>query len=268
MKIESISLTPDGRVTLTAYIQETSGEIPGRTLRPAMLVLPGGGYAFTSDREAEPIAVAFLAKGFNAFVLRYSVGEFARYPAPQLDAFRAIMLIRSNAELWNIYPQKIAVCGFSAGGHLAATTAVLWNHPDLQEALGICGEENRPDAAVLAYPVISAGECWHAGSFENLLGSGPSEEMRELGSAEKQAGPHTPPVFLWHTADDPVVPVENSLLMATALKKAAVPFELHIYASGPHGLSLCTEETGMISPHCAGWIDLAADWLKDTLNFA
>lgn len=234
--------------------------------RPAVLVLPGGGYSYTSAREAEPIALRFIDAGYHTFVLDYSVAP-AKHPQPLLDASRAMCIIRNHAEEWGICPDKIAVCGFSAGGHLAASLGVHWDKEYLEHTDGIEIGKNRPDALILCYPVITSGEFAHRGSFISLLGENPGSDLLYEMSLEHHVSEKTPPAFLWHTFSDGAVPVENSLLFAQALREKNIPFELHIYPEGPHGLSLATEETAVkrashISPHIAGWTKLCTDWLK------
>ncbi len=247
------------RPTLDTYV------LSGNKARGAVLICPGGGYVFTSDREAEPIAMRYNAAGFHAFVLYYSVAP-ARHPQPLLDVSRAMCIIRENAAKWNIAPDKIAVCGFSAGGHLAASLGVHWAKPYIQEAPGIIKNMNRPNALILSYPVITSGPFAHRGSFQNLLGNTPAENLLEEMSLELQVNKNTAPAFLWHTFDDQSVPVENSLLFAQALRKSNVPFELHIYPEGSHGLSLANEETAEegLEPdiHIATWMPLCIEWLK------
>ncbi len=234
--------------------------------RAAVLLCPGGAYRYVSPREGEPVALQFNAAGFNAFVLHYSVAP-CRHPAPLLDASRAMCLIREHAAAWRISPDKIAVCGFSAGGHVAASLAVGWDEPAALGAPGIERGMNRPDALILGYPVISSGEYAHRESIDNLLGPNASpEEIREV-SLELNVNPKMPNAFIWHTWDDASVPVENSLLFAQAMRRCGVPFELHIYPKGTHGLSLATPETGDgprgSDPHVASWMDLCVDWLGD-----
>lgn len=239
--------------------------LKGQKKRPAVLICPGGGYSHTSEREAEPVAMQFNAAGFHAFVLYYSVAP-ARHPQPLLDLSRAVCLLRENNESWKVNPQKIAVCGFSAGGHLAASLGVHWKKSFL-EIPGITIGDNHPDALILSYPVITSGKYAHQGSFANLLGPDPGSDLREKMSLEKQVNSQTPPTFLWHTFADSAVPVENSLLFARALRKKQIPFELHIYPEGGHGLSLATEETATSNlppdPHPATWIKLCLSWLKN-----
>lgn len=237
--------------------------LSGNKKRGAVLICPGGGYARTSDREAEPIAMQFTAKGYHAFVLYYSVAP-NRHPKPLLDVSRAMCLIRQNCDKWNIDRNKIAVCGFSAGGHLAASLGIHYDKSYLTTE-GIVAGENRPDAMILAYPVITMKEFRHNGSKENLLGKDAKEELINELSLETQVSEKTPPAFIWHTVEDQSVPVENSLMLACALQEKKIPFELHIYPNGPHGLSLANEETDSGSmgsyPHVSGWINLCIDWL-------
>ncbi|SEW03332.1 alpha/beta hydrolase [[Clostridium] fimetarium] len=249
----------DFRPTLDTYI------LKGEMIRGAVLICPGGGYVLTSEREAEPIALAYNSAGFHAFVLYYSVAP-NKHPQPLWDVSRAMNIIRENAKEWNIDADKIAVCGFSSGGHLAASLSVHWDKPYLKECPGITDGLNKPNALILAYPVITTGPFAHKGSFENLIGNDLNDPLYQEMSLENQVSDKTPPVFLWHTFDDGAVPVENSLLFAQGLRKNNIPFELHIFPHGPHGLSLANEETkaqGMgVYPHIATWMNLCIEWLK------
>ena len=256
-----------GSAKLYSYLPENShlDEKDPRRVRPAVIVLPGGGYAVTSDREAEPIALQFLSEGISVFVLRYSV--MAKFPLSLCEVAESIRLVRSHAEEWSIDPNRIAVCGFSAGGHLTGSIAVFWNHEFLAQKLGVSSEEIKPNGAILCYPVLSE-DYMHEGSFRNLLFDD-YEAMKSFVSIEKQVTEQTPPCFLWHTFTDAAVPVENSLVMAKALADHKVPFELHIWPDGPHGLALVTPETnfaGMENGYCAraaSWIHSAANWLRE-----
>lgn len=272
MQVMRIPLYKDRNdVYVDAYI---AGQLACREgmKRRAMLVIPGGGYEFCSDREAEPIAKAFMAQGMNAFVLTYSIGKRAHFPQPMLDASMAMHILRSRAEEFHIDPDCITVCGFSAGGHLAASMATLWHRPEHYEPLGMPYGENRPNGAILCYPVITAGDKAHRGSFDALLGDkASSQELLDAYSLEKHVDERSVPAFLWHTASDPGVPVENSLYMASAYAAAGVPFELHVFPEGPHGLSLATRETADdpagigVNPHCAQWVKLAVRWMDEVL---
>lgn len=235
---------------LETYLLETSSPAG------ALVIFPGGGYGQRAQHEGAPIAEFYNNKGLHAFVVQYRISP-NRHPAPLADASRAIRIVRDNAERWNIKADKIAVCGFSAGGHLAGSTGV---HFDLvkTEADELCGVVSaRPDALILSYPVISSTRFFHGGSFNNLLGEGYSDEMRDLMCLDKQVSETTPPSFLWHTAADQAVPVENSLMFCNSLSKFDIPFELHVFPEGNHGLGLAPQH-----PEVAVWADLSAIWLK------
>ena len=251
---------------LTAYLLDPMAETKER-LRPAVVICPGGGYNHVSQREDQPVAMEYLAMGCQVFVLHYSVAP-DRFPRALMELALAVDLIRSRSEDWHVDPKRILVSGFSAGGHLACSLGVFWNRGFLYGPLGKGPEEIRPDGLILCYPVITSGKYAHRGSVETLLG--PEQladpEMVELFSLEKQVGPHVPPVFLWHTWTDQSVPVENSLLLAGALREHGVSLEMHLYPRGIHGLSLATREVEgqdgrYYEPSCQGWIQLAKAWI-------
>ncbi|MFI3168963.1 MAG: alpha/beta hydrolase [Faecalibacterium sp.] len=266
--------------TLTAYIHDYEAVMPQMETRPAILICPGGGYAIVSPREGEPIALAFMKMGFHAFVLQYTVQgaaaieETGKVPEaalgmqPLSEIAEAMQLIRGKAAEWRVIPDKIAVCGFSAGAHLAGSLGVLYANPELCAARAATPAQLRPDAMILSYPVISEGEFAHVNSFLHLAGEDAPQAVRDQYSLEKQVDANTPPAFLWHTVDDAVVPVENSLLMATALQKNKVPFEMHLFDSGIHGLSLCTASVNTPNPHASAWLGLCEEWLKKQFNLA
>jgi len=268
---EKISLYPDRpHITLTIYVSEISPELRNFK-KKAVLVLPGGGYYITSDREAEPVAKAFFAAGMNAFVLRYSVKEEAVGYAPLLDAATAMKYIRDHAEEWNIDENKIVVCGFSAGGHLAASLGTLWRLDIISQTLGCKNSYIKPDGMILGYPVITSGEKGHKGSILKLAdaeNTAPTQEELDRFSIEKRVDCDTCPAFVWHTAEDDL-PVENSLYMCEALSAHKIPFELHIFPYGRHGLSTATEETapedGMIMPYVGRWVEMAVKWINEAL---
>lgn len=235
MKVFTEAVT--GSATLTAYIQDRSEELSNATVRPAVLVLPGGGYAFCSDREAEPVALAYLAEGFNAFVLRYAVGPDAPWEQSYADGRAGLSWVRGHAAELDIDPTKVAAVGFSAGGHLATS---LGTAPD-----------DRPNALVLGYPVTLA-------EFGPVMG----KETPDTPSAVTK---DTPPTFLFSTYADALVPIRNSLAFLAALAEHEVPFESHIYVLGSHGLSLAKPltangEGGMTD-------EVVAQWLPDSVRF-
>lgn len=184
---------------------------------------------------------------------------------PLIDAAGAILHIRCNAEQFGTDPAKIAICGFSAAAIWAASTAILWDAEPVQTALGIHGTEARPDAVVLGYPVITAGEYRHDGSIVNLCGD--DADLRATMSLENQVRDGLPPFFVWHTVEDPSVPVQNSLLLAGALTAHKVPLELHLFAHDGHGTSTCTREVNTPNKHNSAWVALCTDWLAETFDF-
>lgn len=263
--------TADGNtIPMDAYIPQPSPNIDPDPRRPAVIIFPGGAYSHVADREAEPVALRFMAEGFNTFVVWYRVAPQVRYPLPQQDAAAAIGYVRRHAAELLTDPGRIAVMGFSAGGHLAGSMGVWWKRSELWQALGLSAEDVRPDAMVLSYPVISGGEFAHRGSFENLTGSADVADHAAF-SLEAHVAPDTPPAFLWHTFDDGAVPVENTLLMAMALRKCGVTAEVHVYPHGPHGASLANVQSNgrvnadRILPGCDAWPTLAAQFLHRVL---
>ena len=204
------------------------------------------------------MALQFAAAGYHTAVLAYSVGEGARGYRPLRQLSEALGLLRQHAEEWHILPDKIAVCGFSAGGHLALSGAVL----------DIPGEtaQQRPDAVILGYPVITAGEYAHRGSFVQLAGSEDAAAQRAFGLEDKIT-PDTPPVFVWHTMEDRTVPVENTLLLLSALRRAGVACEAHLFEQGVHGTSISTAEVDAADRHRARWVTLCLEWLGRTFGF-
>ncbi len=269
MRFEHIDLFPDAEKTyLKAYLCDDMPNFNNR--RKAILILPGGGYSgVCDDREGDAVARGFLAAGINTFVLKYSVKPYANDFRPQIQALTAIKYIRENAEHFSIDPDYVFTVGFSAGGHLAGSTGVFWKHPKIAEALGdISNGICRPTGMILSYPVITSGKFANRGSFLNLCGKddATAAEMAEY-SLENFVDSETPPAFLWHTFADTGVPVENSLLMASALRENGVPFELHIYPEGWHGMSLATPEVSggddtKTHEHNRTWFPLVLQWIE------
>lgn len=223
--------------TLTAYVQDRSEELSNTAVRPAVLVLPGGGYASCSDREAEPVALGYLAEGFNAFVLRYAVGPNAAWEQSFADGEAGLSWVREHAAETGIDPTKVAAVGFSAGGHLATSLGTL--------------SEDRPDALVLGYPVTLA-------EFGAVMG-------KEVPDTPTAVTKDTPPTFLFSTYADALVPIRNSLTFLAALAEHEVPFESHIYVLGAHGLSLAKPLTA--NGQGAMTDDVVAAWLPDSVRF-
>lgn len=244
---------------LYTYFLDNSPEIDMNRVRPVVVICPGGGYAMTSDREAEPIAMKFLGAGIHVVILRYSVAP-VNYPIALRQVAWTVAWLREHADEYHVDSNKIMVQGFSAGGHLAASYGVFWKKKGfLAEELQVDSETLRPNGLILSYPVITSGPKAHRNSFVQLLGKRYDELVDEM-SLENQVSEDTPQTFLWHTVPDTCVPVENSLLFFQALHKKNIPVELHIYPVGEHGLSLATEETNRVQKECQSWVSLAIDW--------
>lgn len=220
----------------------------------AVVICPGGGYERLAPHEGEPVARWLAEQGVAGLVLRYRVAPH-RYPAALCDVLRAIRLVRSKATAWNVDPGRVGVLGFSAGGHLAGSAATQFDADIPQAGDAMDAHSPRPDAAVLCYPVVLAGAHGHAGSLEALHGIDADTAARQAFSLDQHVTPVTPPTFLWHTADDAVVDVRNSLAFAAACREQDVPAELHIFPTGRHGL-------GLADGHPAGqWVGLCEKWL-------
>lgn len=270
MKLEEYSLAVPGQrmgeARLLVYRIDTNKNAPDRK-RPVVIVCGGGGYEYISDREQEAIVLKFLAMGYHACLLEYSVAPNV-FPTALLELADAVAFVREHASEWMVEEDKIVTCGFSAGGHLAASLGVFWNREMVYETLGRRPEDIKPNGQILCYPVITSGEKAHRGSVEKLLRAEcEDKEKLELVSLEKQVTADVPKTFLWHTLTDQAVPVENSLAFADAMNRCGVNFEMHIYPVGGHGLSLATEETGgndenLVQPYCASWIDMVERWMK------
>lgn len=250
---------------LRAYLPDNLGEMGRETQkRPCLLICPGGAYAFVSQREGEPVALQFLAEGYAVFILQYSVAPF-HFPAQLCEVAAALELIDRHREEWHCDTEKVALMGFSAGGHLAAHYA---NAYDWSEVRAHFPDSKPVQASVLCYPVISAQPgVAHLGSFRNLLGKETLTETETARfSCENQVREQTPPAFLWHTATDESVPVTNSLRYAQALAKYQIPFALHIYPAGGHGLATVDGQTNdaLLAEvsHAHDWLVAAKAWMR------
>ena len=299
MKCETLFLR-EGRsdVTLTAYLLDCSPELPGSKTRPAVIICPGGAYLSCSDREGEPVALAFAAMGYHAFVLRYGVWQEGRpgfpapgslpepkahciHPEPMLDLARAMAAIRDRAEAWCVDRDRIAVCGFSAGAHNAAMYATHWQEELISARLSRPAEEFRPAACILGYTLSdynylsrcssASADPFVAGLFSAsnvaLLGTpNPDAAVLDAVSPALHITEHTPPTFLWATAEDSLVPVQHTLIMARALADKRIPFEVHVFEKGPHGLSTATQAAASARSECrpevAQWLPMCAHWLE------
>ncbi len=262
--------------------------------RPAVVICPGGAYMFTSDREGEPVAMEYLCEGYAVFVLHYStldMGEVT-HPIPLMDIAKMMLTIRQNANEWNIDPDKIAVCGFSAGGHLCAELSVHWRDKYLSDKLQASSDMLKPNAAILCYALLDltyqmdalkkredakipfpGSDVTPEGLFlqctHSLMGGCDEERLRKVSSLNYIAS-HTPPTFIWHTFEDGLIYAGNPLRYALGLYDAGVPCELHIYEKGAHGLSLATLATAnnadMINPDAARWMELSKRFLARHFN--
>ncbi len=243
---------------LETYLIEDGGAPRG-----AVLVCPGGGYGGRAEHEGTPIAQKFNELGFHAFVVHYRVAPY-RHPAPLRDALRAIRIIRSRAAGWGVNPDQIAICGFSAGGHLAASAGTLYETVNADAKDAADHFPVRPDALIPCYPVINVTEKFgHFGSGENLLGEKIHSPAAREFNLDTQVSANTPPAFLWHTATDGAVNVRNSIDFAMALWANNVTAELHVFPHGPHGLGLAPEYEDVKL-----WPELAAAFLMKNCGFA
>lgn len=265
---EAFSSLPEtvSEVSFTGYLRNSRAIFGESSRLPAIIICPGGGYAQCSLREGEPVALRFVSEGFQAFVLHYPVAP-DRYPKSLLYLSAAVAWVRRNAEDLGVLPDRIAVCGFSAAGHLCASLGTFWNEDFIAQQLSFTRGENRPDAVILGYPVITSGPFAHAASIKNLLGENPAPDLLEKVSLEKSAGADFPPTFLWGTYTDGLVPAENSFLLANRLRECGVSLEFHMFHKGGHGLSLCDSTTAtspaQVNPHCGRWFGLCVEWLRE-----
>lgn len=252
---------------LSIYLISHSEEINIQQ-RPLIIICPGGGYSWVSEREAEMLALQWLAHGYHAAVLYYSV-EPAVYPTALLELAVSVKMMKENAKEWHIDADKILVEGSSAGGHLAASYGMFWNKEFIAKKLDTTLEMLRPAGMILNYPVITSGKYAHEDSFRSLLAE-EYDKMKEVMSLENQVSADTPPAFIWHTNEDGLVPAENSLLLALAMRKQGISVELHLFAKGGHGLSLSDERTNGMDGNgnvkeCQSWMTLADTWIREVI---
>ncbi len=278
MQNYTVSMNPERDVTLEVCAFSVSDpDGPAAMMeqaRPAIIICPGGGYEFLSDREADPVAIAFQRFGFQCFVLRYSIREHAQYPQPVVDAARAVRWVRGHAVELGVDPNRVAVLGFSAGGHVTAMLGTMHAREEVLEAErdeyarlaaegveaneGLLEHSSRPDAIVPCYAVMAAD--W----MDMPL---PKETIMATDCIQA-VGPHVPPAFVWTTGEDDLVPASQSLRFVNALSEHGVPFEYHHYAHGPHGLSLADSLTSFydeVPENAYTWVKLCARWLRATM---
>lgn len=303
MKVETIRLYADrSDVTLTTYLHEDSAEMLCGKPRPGVLICPGGGYMTVSDREAEPVALRFAAMGYHAFVLRYSVyseGQnlfdvaavrepkpHTQFPAPMRDIGCAFLYLREHAEQWLLDIEQVALSGFSAGAHNCAMYAVYYDKPEIAGYFGVDAAQLRPAACVLGYGLYNYHKIMRVLHSEDpfaaimrrssataFLGSSdPGDALKDAASPALLVSASTPPMFLWATAGDTLVPPEQTALMAAALSEKGVPFEVHIFEDGPHGLALGTQASASsrfeLNADAAQWTGLAERWLGKHLKLS
>ncbi len=261
----------EGReIVLDSYIED------GATGKDSALIFPGGGYAMLStEREGVAIANAYYERGLNAFVLHYSVGEEFKYPTHLIDASFAITYIKAHAEEFGIDRGRIFTVGFSAGGHLSGSMAILHKDKEVLSALGIKKGDNKPCGSILCYPVVSANVATHTGSFERLAGKLfddiSADEKNKL-SLDANVDEDSSPVFIWHTSEDPTVPMLGSLRLAEAYYSIGRTVSLHVYPYGTHGIALATEKTSdgneaWIQPLAEHWVDESVRWIKTVKSY-
>jgi acetyl esterase/lipase len=261
-----IPLWPDGA---PGALGNTTNDIP--TLTPylpgatnatgaALVICPGGGYGMLAPYEGNDYALWLNQHGVTCFVLEYRLGSHGyRHPAMLQDAARAVRLVRAKAADWKIDVKRVGIMGSSAGGHLASTLLTHFDSGNTNSNDPVERQSSRPDIGILCYPVITMGEYAHQGSKKNLLGTNPPPELVKLLSNELQVTTNTPPCFIWTTFEDKTVPMENSLLFAEGLRKNHVPFDLHVYQKGKHGMGLA-DKPPFAHPH--PWAGDCLFWLK------
>lgn len=253
MKMIHMQCPGHPETTLEGYLLDCELSLGQETNRPAIVVCPGGGYMYCSPREAEPVALRYAARGFHAFILRYSVGRDAADFAPLKEVSWVIGLIREHAEQWHVNPDQIVTCGFSAGGHLAL-------------AAGLLGE-NKPNAMILNYPAVTLPNMPGVDFILKLLTGRDNVTDEDFAhfSLENHIGKDAPPVFLAATAEDLLTPY-GALTVASKYSHLGLGYELHVFQHGPHGYSLADETSAdgsiqMLNESYAHWHDLSVDWL-------
>ena len=241
--------------TLTAYLPDATNATGA-----AMVICPGGGYAHLAPHEGNDYALWLNQHGIACFVLKYRLGSSGyHHPAMLNDAARAVRWVRAHAAEFNVDVKRVGIMGSSAGGHLAATLLTHFDAGDTHATDAVERQSSRPDLGILCYAVISMGEFTHKGSHNNLLGTNATPELEKFLSNELQVAPNTPPCFLWTTFEDKTVPMENTMLFASALRKNHVPFDLHVYEKGRHGIGLL-DKPPFAHPH--PWAGDCLFWLK------
>lgn len=270
---ETIQLFEDKDVSLVTYLHNESKQRDFQIhKRPAIIVLPGGAYSFLSDPEGEPVALTFMKEGYNTFVLNYTVGDDCQYPDILIEISKAILTVRENAEKWNIDPHAIILMGFSAGACLAGMSATQWNAPEVAQALHVDSMMLKPDACVIGYGAWdNANTIQHDPQFFNPNAAKIAQECTPQLDLINYVGKHVPPMFIWHNFHDKYVPASNPLMIASAMYEQKIPVELHLFAYGEHGMSVCNhlssynEKSYQLvkeSPNVYQWVDMAVNWIN------
>ena len=309
MYCKKIFLAKERKVYINTFIIEDSKDFQHNVIRPVVIICPGGGYHYLSDREATPIALQYVAAGFHAIVLHYGVNEFAVMPGPLKDLADAVSYVRRHSKEWHVNPDKVFVSGFSAGAHVAASLGVFWNNALQLPDYADCPELIRPNGMILGYPVLDLASStnrldigttpdmkitdisydmihpnmpleqifvmdkrekryfvdFEAAMNAYIFGGPYTKESEKFYSLQNQVSIDTPPTFIWHTAQDNLILPANALKFVTALEKFHIPYELHIFGEGGHGLALGTKTTArddsQIVEAVQPWMDLAIAWL-------
>jgi acetyl esterase/lipase len=257
--------------TAPGALGQSANDIPTLTVFPpqpekatgaAIVICPGGGYGMLADHEGSGYARWLNELGIAGFVLKYRLGSHGyRHPAMLQDAARAMRTVRARAGEWHISTNQVGIIGSSAGGHLASTLLTHWDTGKVDSADAIERQSSRPDLVILCYPVVTLRDPYtHRGSRANLLGTNPPPNLVDELSAELQVTKESPPCFIWHTYEDQAVPVENSLQLAAALRRVGVPFDLHIYQLGGHGMGIGTRGSDPSRRH--PWTHDCEFWLR------
>ena len=264
------TFVPDNSADCTVEAWIHKHDSPDENLHlyhPGIVVCPGGGYGAISARESAPVAEPYFAAGYNVYILNYSVKEMAQDLRPLCQLAATVAHVRAHAQEYLTIPDKIAVMGFSAGGHLAASLGTLFNNERFLQVFK-SNAHIRPDAMVLGYPVITADdEFSQVYSIERVSGATKGTAQYRWFDLTDHVDEQTPPTFLWHTAEDQIVPVENSLLFSMALSRFKVPYECHILPEGPHGMCVCTKEIRSYDPYNARWVDWSIQWLNKQFDY-
>lgn len=268
---QRIKLFENKEVYLTTYVHENIKTYGTDAGRPAIIVLPGGAFAILAPFENEPVALTFMQKGFNTFVLEYTVGDDCQYPDVLIECSAAIKLVRDRATEWNTDPKRISLMGFSAGAAVAGISATQWNAPEISEALGVEPSYIRPDAAVIGYGCWdNSGTIWNDPEYANPAASKFPKSCPPQLDMINYVGSHVCPLFIWHNQKDKYVPVRNALMITEKLCELKIPVELHLYTGGQHGMSVANplsypnadaKALAEDNPNVQMWVDMAANWL-------